>query len=78
MRAYFESDVGIGASISIRPRTIEGGRESAHLPEEIRDHVLRIKGDKDVQIVLTMNRAELDALADAITQYRDHVKGAGQ
>ena len=78
MRAYFESDVGIGASVRFKPSEITGGRESAHLPEEIRDHVLRIKGDKDVQIALVMNAAELDAFAEAIAQYRAFIKGAGE
>ena len=76
MRVYFESHVGIGADMNIRPRAISVARESDALPEEIRDHILRISGDEDTLLSIVLSTAELDALADGIDACRKHVKEA--
>ena len=76
MRVYFESHVGIGASMNLRPRAISVARESDALPEEIRDHILRISGDEDTLLSIVLSTAELDALADGIDACRKHIKEA--
>ena len=75
MRVYFESNIGIGASMNLRPQTFEVARESEALPEEIRDHILRIRGEDGKLIAIVLSTAELDALADGIDACRKHIKG---
>ena len=77
MRVYFESRIGIGASMNLRPQTVEIAGESEALPEEIRDHILRIRGEDGKLLTIALSTAELDALADGIDVCRKHVKGVG-